>query len=137
MDDLKNDGKLKNIILIDDDEIVHFIFGRVATSYNNGINTLCFKSARQALQHLQTNVAQVDLILLDINMPVMNGWEFLKNYQELKFSYPVYILSSSADSSDLQKSTTFDSVKGYFTKPITLQNFETLEKQFEKHGLQS
>lgn len=130
MDNLKNDGKLKNIILIDDDEVVHFIFKRVASNYDSTIQTLFFKSARQALQYLQNNDSlQVDVIFLDINMPVMNGWDFLKSYQELNYAYPVYILSSSADSSDLDKSTTFTTVKGYFTKPITVQNFEILERQ--------
>ena len=60
-----------------------------------------------------------DIILCDINMPEMNGWEFLDEYNQLdRIKSDVYILTSSLDTRDKLKSREYDVVKGYFDKPL-------------------
>ena len=80
-------------------------------------------NGKEALDYLITNKeTDVDLILLDINMPVMNGWQFLSNiervWREIDKSIPIFILSSSVNTYDKQKSAEYKSVKGFINKPL-------------------
>ena len=82
----------------------------------------CFESARQALTCLQQVGHGVDLVLLDINMPGLDGWGFLDACaaapQWLAGS-PVVMLSSSPDPADQARAMAYPPVRGYITKPIT------------------
>jgi CheY-like chemotaxis protein len=84
-----------------------------------------FESAREALAFLkQPESAGVGLILLDINMPGMNGFEFLHAYEQLRREQGtqavVVMLTSSPDPQDQERAMAFASVRGYVTKPIDL-----------------
>jgi len=74
------------------------------------------------------------ILLLDINMPIMNGWEFLKKYgwldKKIQDQITVYILSSSVDKKDQDFSADHKNVKRYLVKPITL---EAIEKKYEEN----
>ena len=65
------------------------------------------------------------VIFLDINMPVMNGWQFLEQMQILNLNPTVYILTSSIDQSDISKARTFKNVKAFLTKPLTYDKMPT------------
>ena len=82
-----------------------------------------FTHAQAALDHLRQSPAhRVDLILLDINMPVMNGFDFLEAFEQLPAEHRsgtrVAMLSSSADPGDRQRAAGFASVSDYLTKPL-------------------
>jgi CheY-like chemotaxis protein len=93
----------------------HGAFGQVQR-YQNG------QPALDALARALAHHTQVpDLILLDLNMPVMDGWEFLDaisahSWEEL---VNVCVLTSSIHPGDIEKAKTYPEVKGYFTKPVT------------------
>lgn len=115
--------KLKNIILIDDNIHANY-FNEIKLEQNNACDKITiFMNGKEALDYLITNKeTDVDLILLDINMPVMNGWQFLSNiervWREIDKSIPIFILSSSVNTYDKQKSAEYKSVKGFINKPL-------------------
>jgi CheY-like chemotaxis protein len=115
--------KLKNIMLIDDNIHANY-FNEIKLQQNNACDKITiFMNGKEALDYLVTNKeTDVDLILLDINMPVMNGWQFLSNiervWREIEKSIPIFILSSSVNTYDKQKSAEYKSVKGFINKPL-------------------
>ncbi len=118
---------LKNILIIDDDDEYNFI--TEDTFQDTDLDcTLTFKLwAQDALAYLKENEDNFpDLILLDINMPIMNGWEFLEEYQNRNYhiSQPAIIamMSSSVYYKDKEKAMTYPQVMEYVDKPITVKN---------------
>jgi len=68
------------------------------------------------------------LLFLDINMPVMNGWDFLKNYLEIfnERNDKIVILSSSIDFQDKEKAKLFSCVQGFIEKPLTPEKIKNI-----------
>ena len=75
-----------------------------------------------------------DLILLDLNMPLMDGWEFLDAVAELSITEKVcvFILTSSINPDDIEKSKGYEEVKGYFSKPLDNNNISRMQLLFEE-----
>ncbi len=117
------------IVLIDDDPINNLINKRLINKLNLSPKTIEFLEAEKALFYLKKpNIEKKILILVDINMPVMNGWDFLDKYVELenKRDDRIIMLSSSIDFQDRQKSEEFPFVSGFIEKPLTHEKLETL-----------
>ncbi len=122
------------VFLVDDDPINNLINRRLLgkTGISNQIDE--FLGGEEALEKI--NELEPDnslLILLDINMPVLNGWEFLNRYLEI---YPdrkdkIVILSSSIDFQDRQRAEEYQIVSGFLEKPLTL---DKISGQLEKYG---
>lgn len=116
------------IVLIDDDPINNLINKRLINKLNLSPKTIEFLEAEQALEYLKNpNLEKKVLILVDINMPVMNGWDFLSQYVELENERNdrIIMLSSSIDFQDRQKSKEFPFVSGFIEKPLTHEKLET------------
>jgi len=118
---------MKNILLIDDDEIVNFISKNALTMagfdrVNEAIN------GKDALDYLKNN--DVDFIFLDINMPVMDGWEFLESIknQGLCHQFKIAMLSSSSRSEDRKKAMNYECVVTYFEKPLSLDKIDQIKE---------
>ena len=115
--------KLNNIMLIDDNIHANY-FNEIKLQQNDACDKITiFMNGKEALDYLVNNKeTDVDLILLDINMPVMNGWQFLSNiervWREIEKSIPIFILSSSVNTYDKEKSAEYKSVKGFINKPL-------------------
>lgn len=109
----------KNIFLVDDDAIYLFIAQKtIKMKFPNAIITVC-KNGQEALQKLK--LLKPDVMFLDINMPILNGWGLLEKLKENNklLSYPIFIVSSSIDEKDKNKAKSHDFVKGYIEKPIS------------------
>ena len=93
-----------------------------------------------AIEYLQELIAGNEvlphLILIDINMPVLNGWEFLDAYEKLGIQTEIdmYMLSSSVYENDIEKAKTYKTVKGFISKPLSI---ERLVELFEGKNTQT
>ncbi len=106
--------------MIDDNELDLLISRKLISKQDPSLEFTEYTNASKALTFLkeQEKVA-FDIILLDLNMPEMNGWDFLDEYQKLSIPKAnVYILTSSLDTRDKSKSKEYNVVKGYFDKPL-------------------
>lgn len=119
--------KFDKILIIDDDHINNFLFSRIIKLSGVSEDVETEKNASSALDALINNIATKqklpDIIFLDINMPVMDGWQFLEKYKELpkriKERIKLYMLSSSVSHVDIEKAKEYEDVVDYISKPLT------------------
>ncbi len=124
-------NRVKNICVIDDDKIFQYLTQRVITDTHLIEDIEVFSNGLDALNYLQNNSLDKkklpDIILLDLFMPVMDGWGFLKSYtaieSKLAKKIPIYIVSSSIDPIDIQKSKSMGYVTDFIVKPMTKEVF--------------
>jgi CheY-like chemotaxis protein len=106
----------KVIIFVDDDKVQHMINKRILLKINPNLELVFFENPYDALSWLEKNMA--DILLLDINMPEMEGWDFLKLMEERGIKMEVKMLTSSLDPVDIEKSYGFGMVSGFLVKPL-------------------
>lgn len=120
--------KLRTIMLIDDDKITNILTKKILLKYNPEVKVEVFSSPMESIQYLEKIKAdnwEYPIIFLDINMPQMNGWQFLDQIATLKMNPAVYILTSSIDSNDIEKARTYKNIKAFLTKPLTQDKMPT------------
>jgi CheY-like chemotaxis protein len=129
----------KKIMLIDDNPIDHFLLKNVLEHGNFAMAIYC-TSAEEGLQFLNAQEISMipDVIFIDINMPSMNGFDFLEAFQDLnnqiKQKCFIVMFSSSVDMTDVQRATNNSYVKMYLAKPITQENLIAVLKNLEKNA---
>lgn len=122
------------IALVDDDSIFQLTASRMLRAAEEQTNVLQFSNGEEALRYLLLNAEQKDnlpdIILLDINMPHVDGWMFLNDYADLKKQLQkdivVYMVSSSIDPVDMNRAKSNTNVKDYLIKPILRDGFQKL-----------
>jgi len=130
--------KLKTILLVDDDEATNFIHQMVIKQMGCTENIVVRENGVEALEYLTAsidgNYPQPDLILLDINMPRMDGWEFLEEYKKLDDDQlaktVIVMLTTSLNPDDKDKANIIPVITGFMSKPLTT---EMLEEILVKH----
>jgi len=132
--------KVELACIIDDDKIYVNLVKKIIEIKNLSENLLIYKNGKEALDYFKDIMENTtdedklpDIIFLDLNMPVMDGWEFLNEFIKIKNSLnkkiTLYVVSSSIDPRDLERAKSFNLVTDYLIKPIELKKFE---KIFEK-----
>ncbi len=118
--------KINKVYVIDDDKIYHFLLKSLLKQNGIDVESNFFVNGEDAIDHIKNNHSRdmlPDLILLDVNMPIMDGWQFLDEFtkfaNELDKEPIIYMISSSNNEVDINRAKEFDGiVKGYFLKPI-------------------
>jgi two-component system chemotaxis response regulator CheY len=126
------------VAVIDDDSVYQFTASRTLKATKLADQILQFPNGKEALSFLHSHAADAsklpDIIFLDINMPVTDGWKFLEEFQKLKmdFSKPIkiYMVSSSIDPRDLNRAEANPEVTAYVEKPVSLSKFSELLAHF-------
>lgn len=121
-------------ILIDDDPIINLVHKRILQKVEDTAQIEIFISGINALQYFKENEANGQVVFLDINMPEMNGFEFLdellKNKTIQKDKLSIYILTSSLNNKDREKAKRYPILKGYLGKPLNVEAVLNLKGQY-------
>lgn len=131
--------KLSTILLIDDDHDDNFYHELIINEMAIADSVDMVGNGIEALEYLTTaGRVPPELVFLDLNMPKMNGWEFLEKYEKLdlgqKAKVVILILSTSANPDDIQRSKEIEAVSGYESKPLSKKMLtEILEEHFKEY----
>ncbi|MGO4904362.1 response regulator [Flavobacterium sp. W20_MBD1_R3] len=130
--------KNKLTYIIDDDKLTVKLMS-ILISKNNFCDEIeTFHNPQVALDKLKhsfnTNEILPDTILLDLNMPVIDGWQFLEEFLLLPIQkkITIFIMTSSIDPNDIEKAKKYSVVKDYIDKPITAQKLNSLRELIEE-----
>lgn len=118
---------MSKVFIIDDDPIHQRIAQIMISKHQLFDEYVSFTEAGKGLQFLEENCEVIealpDVILLDLNMPVMDGWDFLDKFEKIRHTLikdiRIFIVSSSVDEKDISRSQSYASVKGFISKPLT------------------
>ncbi len=122
---------IQSLCVIDDDMIYQFAVKLNLKQLHLADSVMCFSNGELAKLYMMENAqkpeALPDVILLDINMPIMDGWDFLEWFKEFKVNLskaiPIFMVSSSIDWRDIEKAKSYKEVVDYMSKPLTDGNF--------------
>ncbi len=132
---MSTDNKPVSILLVDDDEINNFISIKLIKKALDNTSISACLNGRFAIEELadiqKHDPSKLpDFILLDINMPIMNGWEFLDEYKRLNLDpqgkSKIYIISSSVFSNDINKARSYPLVKNFISKPLSVEKIKEM-----------
>lgn len=140
--------KLKSILLVDDDDATNFINRKILSKLKVAEQIHIALNGKEAIEFLQnqnspgqqeSEITTPQLILLDINMPVMDGWEFMEAYhslsEEKKADVIVVMLSTSGNPDDIKRAESNPEISGYNTKPLHPDlMLEIIERHFPSKG---
>jgi CheY-like chemotaxis protein len=135
------ENKLRSILLIDDDEPTNFLNRRLLEGMHCADKVQVIQKAPEALEYLKKITEQEndeipfpDIIFLDINMPAMDGWEFLESFREIiskrKKKVRLVMLTTSINPEDEQKARESEFVTAFRNKPLS----RDMVKEILKHN---
>ena len=131
--------KPKRFIIVDDDELDIRLCKLHIKHTVQQMETVACTMPEEGLNYIlkvyDDGVSVPSILLLDVNMPTMNAWEFLEKFyafdQKIKDQITIYILSSSVDQRDQDKAAINKYVKGYLIKPITADVIKKLYAEYD------
>lgn len=127
--------KIKLACMIDDNRMFLLMAQKMLEKADFCHDLLVYKNGKEALDNIKTMKEEdlPDIIFLDLNMPVLDGWQFLDEY--IKFNYQkkiyIYILTSSIDPEDIKKAKTYQEVHEFLQKPLSVPKLQEILAEFE------
>ena len=123
-----------NVFVVVDDDIYQFTIGVTLKSIPQVGSIITFCNGAEALEHILAHQNEEDelpdIIFLDINMPVMDGFQFMEEFNEilpkLNKNIKVYMVSSSMDPKDLKKAKRIDEISDYLVKPLNSKDIKEI-----------
>ena len=133
-------NKINSTWIIDDDEIYRFAIKLILKRAGITEKTLFFHNGKAAIDYFTENLQNPDqlpdLILLDLNMPVLDGWQFLDAYELLKPQISkniiIYLVSSTIDEQDYSRAKAISCVTELIVKPLTLKDIQRIMEAFNR-----
>jgi len=126
-------SKKLNFMVVDDSKLDCFIAEKIIRNTGKCESIRSFLQARDALAFISSTPPEEHshtILLVDIQMPVMNGFQFVEEFEKLPeeiiSKYTIYIISSSINETDLNKVHNYKSVKQFLNKPLTSNNLSVL-----------
>ena len=134
---MENKNRIKRACIIDDDPIFVYGIKRIMNEIDFCDEIIVYANGESALNELRSLVQEgkklPDLILLDLNMPVMDGWVFLDDFVKIpnhnQEHLSLYILSSSINPSDIEKAKNYPIVNNFISKPVTVSDLKHILKE--------
>ena len=125
--------KLNTVMVVDDCEAEQFLYKHTIEAYEEGVNVISAYDGEEALEILHKKEQVPTCIFLDINMPRMNGFEFLEAYSDQFDNNHIIIvmLTSSAHTNDQEKAMSYPCVKDFFLKPIIADDLAKIPRYLE------
>jgi CheY-like chemotaxis protein len=112
------------VLFVEDEEIEQLKFRKIMLKHFPKVNVILATNGEQALGLVNDDNLKLNMILLDLNMPRMNGEEFLKLIN-INRRLPVMVITSSSNQTDIDRIADLD-VLGYFIKPLRLEEYENM-----------
>lgn len=126
----------KKIAVIDDDEVFQLIIKKQIEMKNIECDILNFYNGQEAIDFFRSleggsvNGSIPDLVMLDVNMPVKDGWGFLEDYahisNDIKNKVSLYMVTSSVIQSDIDRAGDNEDIVGFVSKPLTNEKLEEI-----------
>lgn len=117
----------RTICIIDDDPIYQFLMNKIVLLTKIDVDVISFSNGKEAIDNFKSSLKEnkklPNIILLDIEMPLMDGWDFMNHIEllmdeNLLSNIKIYIVSSSISHEDVEKAQSNKNVLGYYSKPI-------------------
>ncbi|WP_224999190.1 response regulator [Cesiribacter sp. SM1] len=121
--------------LIDDDELANYVNEKIISSQHFAKSTVVFTTVDEAVASLDLAAGQKgtgfpDIVFLDMEMPGLDGWDFIEAFQRLspdvKKQCKLYMLSSSIDKSDAERAMAYEDICCFISKPLTTDVLQTI-----------
>jgi CheY-like chemotaxis protein len=133
------DNQTLTIMFVDDDPTTNFLNQFVVNELKKSINSSLYEDSLEAINYLiilQRNNAKLpDLIILDLNMPQFDGFDFIRHLKEHEINIPVAVLTSSSNLKDIVKARDLDAFH-YIEKPLSeLHILDLMEKLGRKFNI--
>ncbi|MEZ4799418.1 MAG: response regulator [Flavobacteriales bacterium] len=129
--------------VVDDDRIFVFGISRLMEMTNFCNDLVVCEHGKEALDYLISADGEEqklpDIILLDINMPVLDGWQFLDEFIKIKprldKEITIYMVSSSVSKTDIERAKSYDDICDYIIKPVKSEDLQMIIKHYEESRL--
>ncbi len=126
----------KSVCIIDDDKMYINLISKIIKLKKLSENVIIFNNGKEALNYFINSVEDIEdqnvpqVIFLDLNMPIMDGWQFLREFEKIKDKISkkidLYVVSSSIDNRDVDRAKSSKVVLDYLVKPIAIEDFEKI-----------